>query len=107
MLPADVVSALLLVAPVGGVWWILFALESWETVGIPLISCRLCYHVFVHNKYINHNFLSQLSEGATFEDVCPLLDLMGGTSNYTQHVRVQTDLQLTTRNLPEEVKPKF
>ena len=29
---------------------------------------------------------------------------MGGTTNYTQHVRVDSDLQLTTRNLPDIVK---
>ncbi len=36
-------------------------------------------------------------------DVCPLLDLMDGVDNYTQHIRVPTQLQLTTRNLPETV----
>ena len=37
----------------------------------------------------------------TFDDVCPLLD---GTVSYFQHVRVNTDLQLTTRNLPDTVR---
>ncbi len=39
----------------------------------------------------------------TFLDVCPLLDLMEGTTNYTQHVTISSDLQLTTRNLPDTV----
>ncbi len=40
-------------------------------------------------------------------DVCPLLDLMDGVANYTQHIRVPTQLQLTTRNLPETVSLIF
>ncbi len=36
----------------------------------------------------------------TFLDVCPLLE---GTTNYTQHVTISSDLQLTTRNLPDTV----
>ena len=51
------------------------------------------------------NFLVQLSGDDTFENVCPLLDLMEErNTNYTQHVRVATDLQLTTRNLPDVVR---
>ena len=42
-----------------------------------------------------------------FENVCPLLDLSGGTTNYTQHVRVQTDLQLTARNLLAPVRQAY
>ena len=45
-------------------------------------------------------FVIQLSGDNTFEDVCPLL----GNTNYTQHVRVATDLQLTTTNLPDVVR---
>ena len=36
-------------------------------------------------------------------DVCPLLDLKDGISNYTLPVRIATALQLTTRNLPPMV----
>ena len=36
-------------------------------------------------------------------DVCPLLDLKDGISNYTLPVRIATALQLTTRNLPPTV----
>ena len=39
--------------------------------------------------------------------MCPLLDLSGGTFNYTQHVRVQTDLQLTARNLLAPVRQAY
>ena len=46
----------------------------------------------------------QVSDGDTFEDVCPLLDLKGGTTNYTQHVRIASNLQLTTKNLPDNVR---
>ena len=42
----------------------------------------------------------QLSGDNTFEDVCPLL----GNTDYTQHVRVATDLQLNTANLPDVVR---
>ena len=49
----------------------------------------------------------QVSGGETFENVCPLLDLSGGTTNYTQHVRVQTDLQLTARNLLAPVRQAY
>ena len=42
----------------------------------------------------------QLGVNDTFVDVCPLLD---GSVSYVQHVRVDTDLQLTTRNLPDTV----
>ena len=46
----------------------------------------------------------QVSDGDTFEDVCPLLDLKDGITNYTQHVRIASNLQLTTRNLPDNVR---
>ena len=36
-------------------------------------------------------------------ELCPLLDLMDGVANYTQHLRVPTQLELTTRNLPDTV----
>ena len=45
----------------------------------------------------------QLGAQQTFEDVCPLFDLMDGVANYTQHVRIASELQLTTRNLPDTV----
>ena len=45
----------------------------------------------------------QLSEDNAFEDVCPLL----GNTNYTQHVRVATDLQLMTTNLPDVVRHRM
>ncbi len=38
--------------------------------------------------------------GQNFRDVCPLLLISDG---YSQHVRVGTDLQLTTSNLPPAV----
>ena len=49
----------------------------------------------------------QVNGGETFENVCPLLDLSGGTTNYTQHVRVQTDFQLTARNLLAPVRQAY
>ena len=54
-------------------------------------------YTLVHNVVI---FVVQLSGDNTFEDVCPLL----GNTNYTQHVRVATDLQLNTTNLPDVVR---
>ena len=46
------------------------------------------------------SIIFQLGANDTFGDVCPLLD---GSVSYVQHVRVDTDLQLTTRNLPDTV----
>ena len=54
--------------------------------------------------YVITTSLHQLGDGDTFDDVCPLLD---GTINYLQHIRVDTDLQLTTRNMPETVRRLF
>ena len=54
----------------------------------------------VHNYRDVVIFVVQLSGDNTFEDVCPLL----GNTNYTQHVRVATDLQLNTTNLPDGVR---
>jgi len=39
--------------------------------------------------------------GQTFKDVCPLL--LNDDERYTQDIRVGTDLQLATRNLPHRV----
>ena len=39
-----------------------------------------------------------------FEDVCPLL--LNNSERYTQHVRVGTNLQLTTSNFPSAVSQK-
>ncbi len=39
--------------------------------------------------------------GQSFSDVCPLL--LTTSDGYSQHVRVGTDLQLTTSNLPPTV----
>ncbi len=39
--------------------------------------------------------------GQSFSDVCPLL--LTSSDGYSQHVRVGTDLQLTTSNLPPVV----
>ncbi len=39
--------------------------------------------------------------GQSFSDVCPLL--LTSSNGYSQHVRVGTDLQLTTSNLPPVV----
>ena len=41
----------------------------------------------------------------TFEDVCPLL--LNNNEIYTQHVRVGTDLQLTTFNLTSTVSQRI
>ena len=57
-------------------------------------------YTLVHNYRDVVIFVVQLSEDNTFEDVCPLL----GNTNYTQHVRVATDLQLNTTNLPDVVR---
>ncbi len=39
--------------------------------------------------------------GQSFSDVCPLL--LTASDGYSQHVRVGTDLQLSTSNLPPTV----
>ena len=58
-----------------------------------------CIHLCINYRDIVI-FVIQLNGDNTFEDVCPLLDNI----NYTQHVRVATDLQLNTINLPDVVR---
>ena len=71
---------------------------SWFTFnGILFLSYIHAYTCAYRDVVI---FVVQLSGDNTFEDVCPLL----GNTNYTQHVRVATDLQLTTTNLPDVVR---
>jgi len=41
----------------------------------------------------------------TFKDVCPLL--LNEIERYTQHIRVGTDLQLATYNLPSTVRTRI
>ena len=48
-----------------------------------------------------YSLFMQLVSSQSFEDVCPLL--LNNDERYTQHVQVETDLQLTTRNLPSTV----
>ena len=57
------------------------------------MACMIivCIHAFI-----------QLSGGESFEDVCPLVDLLP-TGNYTQPVNEERDIQLVTRNLPAPV----
>ena len=72
---------------------------SWLTFNELYFSHTYMY-TLVHNYRDVVIFVVQLSGDNTFEDVCPLL----GNTDYTQHVRVATDLQLTTTNLPDVVR---
>ena len=106
-----VVTVFQLVVPVDGVLLVLSVVDSQVTALMSIISCR--YKFNWQSKCLNiltcHILLyvHQVSGGETFENVCPLLDLSGGTTNYTQHVRVQTDLQLTARNLLAPVRQAY
>ena len=98
--------ALRLGVPVDGVWSTNSAEELLRIVSIQATSCRyetlsLFSHTYMYTLVRDVViFVAQLSGDNTFEDVCPLL----GNTNYTQHVRVATDLQLNTTNLPDVVR---
>ena len=109
--------ALRLGVPVDGVWSTNSAEELLRIASIQATSCRYdrnpiqqkllwecrSWFTFSMNSCAYRDvviFVVQLSGDNTFEDVCPLL----GNTNYTQHVRVATDLQLNTANLPDVVR---